>query len=104
MPSRLPIEVVARIKNEIRDANMNLTKREIQRLAVDFKTTERTIYSHLARIRASAPLAKLSGGPRRVITWEIEQAIKLLLNTRPWYYQDEICDFLHEVFNVEVVR
>jgi hypothetical protein len=32
----------------------------------------------------------------------MERAIKLLLDERPWYYQDEITEFLFEAFDVEV--
>ena len=32
----------------------------------------------------------------------MEQAIKHLLDQRPWYYQDEIMAFLHSAFDVEV--
>jgi arginine repressor len=32
----------------------------------------------------------------------MEQAIKLLLDERPWFYQDEIADFLLEAFNITV--
>jgi transposase len=32
----------------------------------------------------------------------MERAIKLLLDERPWYYQDEIAEFLFEAFDVEV--
>ncbi|KAN0101521.1 hypothetical protein V8E51_012031 [Hyaloscypha variabilis] len=31
----------------------------------------------------------------------MEQAIKQLLDQMPWFYQDEIADFLFEVFGVE---
>jgi arginine repressor len=31
----------------------------------------------------------------------MEQAIKQLLDQMPWFYQDEIADFLYEVFSVE---
>jgi hypothetical protein len=40
----------------------------------------------MARVRAGIPPMRLTGGPRRVITWPIEQAIKQLLDQRPWYY------------------
>lgn len=32
----------------------------------------------------------------------MEQAIKHLLDERPWYYQDEIAQFLLEVFDIDV--
>jgi len=34
----------------------------------------------------------------------MEQAIKQLLDQRPWYYQDEIAAFLLDAFDVEVVQ
>jgi len=45
-----------------------------------------------------------SGGPRPIITWRIEQAIKILLDKRPWYYQDEIAEFLFEVYDIEITQ
>jgi arginine repressor len=38
----------------------------------------------------------------RAITWKMEQAIKQLLEQMPWFYQDEIADFLFKVFGVQV--
>jgi hypothetical protein len=56
----------------------------------------------MARVRAGMPPMRSIGGPRRVITWPMEQAIKHLLDQRPWYYQDEIAAFLLDAFDVEV--
>jgi hypothetical protein len=53
---------------------------------------------------AGTTIARPTGGPRNVITWPMEQATKLLLDHRPWYYQDEIADFLLDAFDVEVVQ
>jgi transposase len=48
------------------------------------------------------PLPKPSGGQKRVITWKMEQAVKALLDERPWLYLDEIKDFLLDMFDVDV--
>jgi len=39
---------------------------------------------------------KTEGGLRKVISLEVETAIRQLLNNMPWFYQDEIQKFLHE--------
>jgi len=42
------------------------------------------------------------GGPHPLIQWKHEQAIKMPLDERPWYYQDKIRDFLHDAYNIIV--
>ena len=37
-----------------------------------------------------------------MITFEVEVAIRSLLDHMPWFYQDEIRDFLLDVFNIRV--
>jgi hypothetical protein len=86
MPNRLSVTVVARIKDALRDPTIKITDRYIQQLASDYNTTRQTIYRHKSRIRAGSTVMSRSGGPRRIITWKMEQAIKLLLDERPWYY------------------
>jgi hypothetical protein len=43
-----------------------------------------------------------SRGLKPIITWKIKQAIKLVLDERLWYYQDEIVEFLLKAFNIIV--
>jgi transposase len=104
MPYHLSLAAIARIEDAIRETHHMPNHQLMQQLAVDHRTTLRTVYRHKARIDAGLPVARRSGGPRRVITWEIEQAIKLLLDEKPWFYQDEIADFLQEVFDIEVCQ
>jgi hypothetical protein len=80
MPYRLSVAVAARIEDALREPNIHITPQYIKRLAVDYKTTARTIYRHKARVLANCPVAPCLGGARPVITWKIEQVIKLLLD------------------------
>ena len=48
------------------------------------------------------PVPAQTGGQHRVITPEMDTAIFHLLNAFPWFYQDEISQFLYKVFGVEV--
>jgi transposase len=102
MPQWLSVAVTARIEDALRDPTMKITDRYIRQLAVDYNTSWQTIYRHKSRIKAGSIVLPRSGGPRRVITWKMEQAIKLLLDERPWFYQDEIADFLLEAFDITV--
>jgi len=104
MPGRLSAIVVARIEEALREPGVEFTTQFYTQLATSYDTTVRTIYRHHERIKANCPVGRLSGGPHRVVTWEMEVAIKLLLDQRPWYYQDEIASFLLDVFNVNVTR
>jgi hypothetical protein len=62
----------------------------LKQLAHDYNTSLRTIYRHKSRVEANCPVARRSSGPRRIITWNMEQSIKHLLDERPWFYLDEI--------------
>ena len=75
----------------------NITPAQIQQLATSYRTSTRTIYRHLHRIRANLPVERHTGGMPRLITWRMEQAMKELLDQMLWFYQDEIADFLYEV-------
>ncbi len=101
MPYRLDPVTVSRIEDALLEAPQPLTHRYIQQVASNYNTTARTIYRHKARMEAGAPVAQRTGGPRRIITWPIEQAIKHLLDARPWLYLDEIQEFLLEAFDIE---
>jgi transposase len=102
MPDRLAAATIARIEHALRDAGPQSSARFIQQLAHDFDTTTQTIYRHKRRIMANQPPKPPSGGARRIITWRIEQAIKHLLEKEPWWYQDELAEFLYEVYDIEV--
>ena len=102
MPPRLSVATVARIEDALREPTVFITPEYIQQLAVDYHTTIRTIYRHRRRIQANCPVFPRAGGPRLAITWRMEQAIKMLLDKRPWFYQDEITEFLLEAFNIKV--
>ena len=104
MPRGLDPIVIERLESDLRELGPNLSTNYIKQLASNYDTTVKTIYWHKARVEAGMPPRPASGGPRRVITWPMEQAIKHLLDQRPWYYQDEIAAFLHSAFDIEVDR
>jgi hypothetical protein len=83
MPYRLDSSVVARIKDALRQPDVVIDEPYLKQLALNYNTTLRTIYRHKARIELNCPVARRSGGPRAVISWPIQQAIKLLLDQRP---------------------
>jgi transposase len=74
----------------------------IQQLVTNYNITIQTIYRHKKRIQRGVPVSRRIGGPKRVITHTIEQAIKELLDERLWTYQDEIMEFLYEIFDITV--
>jgi transposase len=102
MPPRLSIAIGAAIDRDIIASNGRLTPRQISALAINYRCTETTIYRHQARIQAGRPLRARTGGQRRVITPQIDAAINQLLNNFPWFYQNEIAEFLLEVFDIDV--
>ena len=71
-------------------------------IASEFNTTYETVRQIWNRISTGKPPKPL--GQRRVITREMDEAILLLLELEPLYYQDEIAEFLKEVFQVNVDR
>ena len=97
MAPRLKGRVVARIEDALRDPGMRVDKKYLRMLASDFRTSIRSIYRILRRVRLGQRVMPLSGGPTRIITSKMEQSIKILLDEMPWLYLDEIADFLHEV-------
>lgn len=104
MAPRLSPERALRIRESLNEQGSRADLIFCQQLASNFNTTLRTIQYHKAAIAAGEPSNQYSGGPRRVVTLQMEQAIKLLLDERPWYYQDEIADFLLDAFGVEIRR
>lgn len=68
MPFHLTTDAIARIEDAIRE-NPDMPNHQLmKRLAVDYNTTVQTIYKHKARIDAGLPVARPTGGPRRIIT------------------------------------
>ena len=102
MPNNLKNAIVRRIEDTLRDPIAVIDRTYIQQLASNLGTTEQTIYRHKSRIERGLPVARRSGGPKRIITFRIEQAIRHLLAESPWLYQDEIIGFLYEAYQVEV--
>lgn len=80
MAPRLSTIEVARIEYALSDPRIPLTRNYLQLLAKQFKCHLNTIYHHKRRVLAHMPPQHFSGGPRRIITWEMEQAVKLLLD------------------------
>jgi transposase len=102
MAPRLDAVVVQRIKDALTQPGILIDRKYIQQVAANFNTTEQTIYDHKRRIVEGRGFLPPSGGPERVITPEVEMAINILLERMPWYYQDEIMEFLYEVYDIEV--
>jgi transposase len=102
MAPRLSIAVGAAIDRDIVASGRILNPRQISMLIANYKCSERTIYRHIDRIRVGRPQAVRTGGQHRVITPEIDTAIHHLLNEYPWFYQDEISEFLYEVYDIDV--
>jgi len=99
---RLDSITVSRLQDDLHKLGPDLTINYIRQLALNYDCSEVTIYYYMACIRGRNLPMPATGGPRRVITWPMEQAIKILLDQRPWYYQDEIAQFLHDAFDIEV--
>jgi transposase len=100
--AHLPKHVVSRIENDLRNPDAYIDANYIEQMAANYSTTIQTIYKHKKRIERGLPVPKPTGGARRIITWRMEKAISCLLAERPWFYQDEIAEFLHEVFEITV--
>ena len=104
MPSRLSPATGAAIDRDIVIAGVHLSQHEIQQLVSSYRCSLRTIYWRQAWIQAERPLLARTSGQQRVITPEIDRAIYYLLNDFLWFYQDEIVEFLYEVFSIEAYQ
>jgi transposase len=104
MAGRLDDLTIARIEDALRDPAAVLDFHYFQQLADDYNCHISTIYRHNTRVRLDCPVMPRSGGARPLITWRMTQAVKLLMDEQPWYYQDEIVVFLYECFRIEVDR
>jgi len=83
MPRGLDPITIERLEDDLRKLGPNLTTNYIKQLASNYDYSVWTIYRHKARVEARMPPRRALSGPRRVITWPIEQAIKQLLDQRP---------------------
>ena len=104
MPDRLHPTVVCRIEDALRDEDTMHTHEYFQELAITYKCHISTIYRHYKRISRILLVERRTGGQHRVITFRVEVAIRHLLDIRPWYYQDEICDFLLDTFDISITQ
>jgi len=102
MAPRLSLAVGAAIDRDIVACSGKLTPHQISMLMANYKCSSTAIYRRQERIQAGRQAAVRTGGQRRVITAEIDTAIHHLLNEYPWFYQDEIAEFLREVFDIDV--
>lgn len=103
MPRRLHSSVVARIQDALNEP-VPLTHAYLKQIANANRTTIRTVYRQKERFDAGCGADRRSGGPRRVVTWEIQEAVRLLLDEEPWLYQDEIRDFLLDAYDIDIRR
>ena len=102
MPPRLAPAVADALDRDISAALLNLNQRTMHMIATNHHCSYETVRHHKVRIEAGLPRPVRSGGPIRVIDKEMETAIHYLLDKFPWFYQDEISNFLREVYDIEV--
>jgi transposase len=102
MAPRLEEHVIMRIEDALLEDGAEINARFINQLAANFNTTPATIHFHKRRLAAGIGIQPRTGGQIRVITPEMDNSIMHLMNKMPWLYQDEIRDFLKEMFNVDV--
>ena len=102
MPYRLSTKTIAQIEDALTDPAAVVDSIYIQQLATNHNITIQIIYRYKKRIRRGLPPLRGLKGPKRMITRKMEQAIRALLDESPWTYQDEIVEFLFEVFDVKV--
>jgi hypothetical protein len=86
MPRRLDSITLERLEDDLHKLGPNLSADYIKQLASNYNCSKWTIYRHKTHVKAGMPPRRPLGGPRRVITWPMEQAIKHLLDQRLWYY------------------
>jgi hypothetical protein len=103
MAPRLAPAIVRCIKDELTEPGLVVNHRLFMIIADTYRTTYNTVRCYWKRIREGRPQLTPLGGPRRVITREIEVVVYHLLNEMLWFYQDEISEFLHEVYGILVV-
>ena len=104
MPDRLSVATVAEIECALRDAGPAPSFGLVKQLAKDYETTIQTIYRHKNRVLANTAPKPRSGGAQRIITPQMEQALRMVLDKEPWWYQDELADFLLDVYGIQVDR
>jgi transposase len=104
MPTRLATDVVVALEHELTAAGPSISNCRMIQLANNYRTTYDTVRRHKNRILSGQPLPARTGGQRRVITPEMDRSIYCLLNKFPWFYQDEIAQFLYEVYDIRVCQ
>ncbi|KAM3064779.1 hypothetical protein ACMFMF_011953 [Clarireedia jacksonii] len=102
MAPRLDKDVIARIEDALLEDGVNIDHHFIKQLAARFGTTVAMVYSHKKRLASGIGLQPRTGGQIRVITPEMDDSIIHLLDKMLWLYQDEIQDFLKEIYNIDV--
>lgn len=104
MASRLDDDVVARIEDALCASGAVHNRSYLQSIADTYKITLQTIYHHKKRVNHNLRVLLRFGGLAKIVTYEMEQSIKLLLDERPWMYQDKLADFFYDAYGVNVAR
>jgi transposase len=102
MAPRLSAFVVERIEDALTCPGITIDFDYIKEIASNYDCSFQSIYKHKERLAFGRPAGTRSGGPHNVINWEMEIAIKQLLDEMPWFYQDEIAEFLEAAYGVKV--
>lgn len=102
MPRRLSPRRVAALRRELIEIGPLTSKSILLTLAANYRCHLSTVYRHQSQLHLCRPPQQYSGGPRKIVTWKMEQAVHALLEERPWYYQDEIQAFLLDAFDVDI--
>lgn len=104
MPPRLERTVTLALERDLRDTGPEASIETLKVLTVNYDCHLSTVYRHQSRVVQGRGPEAFSGGPTKVVTWEMEQAVNALLEERPWTYQDEIQAFLYDMFNVRICQ
>ena len=105
MAPRLSEGVVRQIRNALIESRLKMKKPEMLMLAQNYNTTYETIRYHQACLRkAQAGVSPRRMGRRRIVTPEMDNAVHYILEKCPHLYQDEIAEFLFDVFSIGVCQ
>ena len=104
MAPRLGKSAALALERDLQDAGPEASLNTLTMLASNYNCHISTTYRHKDRIGQGRPPAAFTGGPTKVVTWEMEQAVNALLEERPWSYQDEIQAFLHDIFDIQICQ
>ena len=86
MAPRLDDDVVARIEDALRAPGAVHDWSYLQSIVDIYKITPQTIYHHKKRVDHNLRVLLRFGGLAKIVTYEMEQLIKLLLDDRLWMY------------------